>query len=95
MSQCPPSVTKAWPSGVFRSTAGPGHPAAAAAASTARAVAVAPKGGISTGNGKRPSRCTHFDWSAMTSIVAEAAATIFSRNSAPPPPLIKLRSGAI
>ena len=26
---------------------------------------------------------------------AEAAATIFSRNSAPPPPLIRLRSGAI
>ena len=31
----------------------------------------------------------------MTIMRADAAATIFSRNSAPPPPLIRLRSGAI
>ena len=31
----------------------------------------------------------------MTIIRADAAATIFSRNSAPPPPLMTVRSGAI
>ena len=40
-------------------------------------------------------RRTHFDSSAMTIMRAEAAATIFSRNSAPPPPLIRVRSGPI
>ena len=46
----------------------------------------------STGNGKRPSTSTRFDASAITSIRAEAEATIFSRNSAPPPPLISRSS---
>ena len=40
-------------------------------------------------------RGTHFDSSAMTIMRADAAATIFSRSNAPPPPLIRLRSGAI
>ena len=38
---------------------------------------------------------TSFDLSAMTIIRAEAAATIFSRSSAPPPPLIRLSAGSI
>src|SRR6185295_6797882 len=42
--QCPPSVTKAWPSLPCRSLVGPGLPAAWAAASTARRVAVQPNG---------------------------------------------------
>ena len=54
-----------------------------------------PKGTISTGSGKRPSIGTHFDSSAITIMLAEAEATIFSRNSAPPPPLIRLKSGPI
>ena len=31
----------------------------------------------------------------MTTICADADATIFSRNKAPPPPLMSVRSGAI
>ena len=94
-SQCPPSVTKAWPSRSRRNRAGPALPVRAAAASTARRVAAAPKGAISIGSGKRPSTSTHLLSSAMTIMRADAAATIFSRNSAPPPPLIKVRSGPI
>jgi hypothetical protein len=41
---CPPSVTKGWPSWPRRKTAGPGRPAAMAAASTARRVATTPNG---------------------------------------------------
>src|SRR5262249_43221665 len=93
--QCPPSVTKAWPSEVRRSSAGPGQPTAAAAASTARRVAVSPNGTTSIGSGNLPSAQTHFDSSAMTIRRADAEATIFSRSSAPPPPLIRERSGAI
>ena len=47
----------------------PGSRAAAVASSTARRVAVAPNGTISTGSGKRPSIGTHFDSSAITSIL--------------------------
>ncbi len=94
-SQCPPSVTKAWPfcgraQRRRARTAGRGG-----SASTARRVAVAPNGAISIGSGKRPSVATHFDSSAITTIFADAEATIFSRSSAPPPPLIRVRSGAI
>src|SRR5271169_4838317 len=85
-SQCPPSVTKGWPSLPRRGTAGPGQPAAAVAASTARRVASAPNGEISTGSGKRPRIGTNFDWSAITIIWPEAAATI-SRAAAPRPRL--------
>lgn len=42
----------------------------------------------SIGSGNRPSVSTSFDSSAITIMRAEAAATIFSRKSAPPPPLI-------
>src|SRR5215204_7055412 len=61
----------------------------------ARRVACSPNGTTSIGSGKRPSTGTHLDPSAMTIMRAEAAATIFSRNSAPPPPLIRARSGPI
>ncbi len=64
-------------------------------ASTARRVAPRPNGTTSIGSGNRPSIGTHFDSSAMTIMRADAAATIFSRSRAPPPPLIRLRSGAI
>ena len=60
-----------------------------------RRVAARPKGATSTGSGKAPRRGTIFDLSAITAMRAEAAATIFSRSSAPPPPLISLRSGSI
>ncbi len=49
--KCPPSVTKAWPSVARRNSAGPGQPAAAAAASTARRLAASPNGTTSTGRG--------------------------------------------
>src|SRR5207302_892227 len=45
--------------------------------------------------GNRPNVLTHLLSSAITTMRAEAAATIFSRNSAPPPPLIRVRSGPI
>jgi hypothetical protein len=93
--QCPPSVTKTRPSFAFRNATGPGQPASAFAASTARRVAAAPKGAISIGSGNRPSIDTHLDSSAMTTTCADAAATIFSRNKAPPPPLTSVKSGAI
>src|SRR5262245_8094684 len=93
--QCPPSVTKAWPSWPRRSSAGPLQPADTVAASMFRRVAASPNGTTSIGSGKRPSVDTHFDSSAMTTMRAEAEATIFSRSSAPPPPLIKLKSAAI
>jgi hypothetical protein len=80
---------------VRRGSAGPGAPADAAAASTARRVAASPNGTTSTGSGYRPSTETHFDRSAITTRAADAEATIFSRSKAPPPPLIRLRSGAI
>ena len=60
-SQCPPSVTKAWPFCALRSGAGPGQLLWAALFSIARRVAAAPNGAISTGSGKRPSVCTHFE----------------------------------
>ena len=53
--QCPPSVTKAWPSLVRRSVAAAGEPAAAYTASIARRVDSRPNGSTSTGSGKRPS----------------------------------------
>ena len=93
--QCPPSVTKAWPFLPRRSSIGPLQPAAEAAASILRRVAANPNGTTSMGSGKRPSAGTHLDSSAMTIMRAEEEATIFSRNSAPPPPLIRLKSGAI
>src|SRR5262245_34707197 len=93
--QCPPSVTKAWPFRPRRSSARPLQPADRVAASRFRRVAASPNGTTSIGSGKRPSTDTHFDSSAMTTMRAEAEATIFSRSSAPPPPLIKLKSAAI
>src|SRR5262245_19737504 len=93
--QCPPSVTKAWPSLARRSRAGPVQPTAAAAASTARRVAPNPNGTTSTRSGKRPSADPHFDSSAMTIMRPEAEATLVSRSSVPPPPLIRPRPCAI
>ena len=56
----------------------------------ARCVAASPNGITSTGSGKRPRTSTHLVSSAITIMRSDAAATIFSRNSAPPPPLIRL-----
>ncbi len=67
----------------LRSGAGPGQPTSAATISIARRVTVAPNGTISIGSGKRPSVLTHFDSSAITIILADAAATIFSRKQRP------------
>ena len=50
-----------------------------------------PRSAAESGRARRPI----WTRSAMTIMRAEAAATIFSRSSAPPPPLIRLRSGAI
>ena len=55
-----------------------------------RRVAARPNGTTSTGSGKAPSADTSLEASAITAMRAEAAATIFSRRSAPPPPLISL-----
>ena len=60
-----------------------------------RWVAASPNGITSTGSGKRPRTSTHLVSSAITIMRSEAAATIFSRNSAPPPPLIRLSAGSI
>jgi len=43
---------------------------------------VAPNGAISTGSGKRPSVATNFDASAITTIVADADATIHGKITA-------------
>ena len=91
----PLSVRNVLPSLSRRKSAGPGEPAAAAAASIFMRVAASPNGTTSIGKGKRPSVGTHLLSSAMTIMRAEAAATIFSRSSAPPPPLISVRSGPI
>ena len=60
------------------------QPASAVAASTARWVAAAPNGAISIGSGKRPSIETHLVSSTITTIRAEAVATIFSRSKRAP-----------
>src|SRR4029078_9699905 len=65
------------------------------AASIDRCMAATPNGTTSTGSGNRPSTSTHLLSSAITIMRSEAAATIFSRSKAPPPPLIRERSGAI
>ncbi len=97
--QWPPSVTKTWPSLspslALRTAICPETPHSANAFSIARRVAPRPNGMTSTGNGKRPSVGTHLVSSAITIMRSEAAATIFSRSSAPPPPLIRLSSGSI
>ena len=62
--------------------------------SMARRVAASPNGITSTGRGKRPSASTHLVSSAITIMRSDAAATIFSRSSAPPPPLIRLSAGS-
>ena len=54
----------------------------------ARRVAPSPNATTSMGSGKRPSTSTSFVSSAMTIILRDAAATIFSRRCAPPPPLM-------
>ncbi len=54
-----------------------------------------PKWLTSMGRGKRPSISTRLDWSAITTMRFETAATIFSRSSAPPAPLIRFRPGPI
>ena len=58
-------------------------------------VAASPNGMTSIGNGKRPSTSTHLLSSAITIMRSDADATIFSRNNAPPPPLIMLSAGSI
>ena len=58
-------------------------------------VAASPNGITSTGSGKRPRTSTHLVSSAITIMRSDAAATIFSRNSAPPPPLIRLSAASI
>ena len=58
-------------------------------ASTNRMVARRPKRTTSTGNGCEPSVSDTLPASAITTIRSDAVATIFSRRSAPPPPLIK------
>src|SRR6202790_4649824 len=93
--QWPPSVTKTWPSVPFRSTICPETPVSANAMATARRVAARPNGTTSTGSGKRPSASTHLESSAITIMRSDAAATIFSRSSAPPPPLMRLSAGSI
>ena len=71
---------------------GPARPRSAIARSICRRVAARPKGTTSTGRGKAPRRATSLLASAITAIRIEAAATIFSRRSAPPPPLMSRRS---
>ena len=61
----------------------------------ARRVAASPNGMTSTGSGKRPSVSTHLVSSAITIMRSDALATIFSRSSAPPPPLIRLSAASI
>src|SRR3984893_14578558 len=93
--QWPPSVTKTWPSLFFRTTICPETPLSANARPMARRVAARPNGMTSTGNGKRPRTSTHLESSAITIMRSDAAATIFSRSNAPPPPLMTLRAGLI
>jgi hypothetical protein len=50
---------------------------------------------ISTGRGKPPNTGTTLDWSTMQTKRSAMAAMIFSRVSAPPPPLIIRRPGSI
>ena len=66
----------------------PARPILAMARSTAIRVAAAPNDTISTGRGKAPRVSTSFAASAMTIMRLAAVAMIFSRSSAPPPPLI-------
>ncbi|MNL23975.1 hypothetical protein D3C87_1453930 [compost metagenome] len=47
------------------------------------------------GSGKRPRVSTSLELSAITIMASEAAATIFSRRSAPPPPLIRFSAASI
>src|SRR6266849_9415595 len=93
--QWPPSVTKTWPSLPFRTTICPETPLCANASPMARRVAARPNATTSTGNGKRPRTSTHLESSAITIMRSDAAATIFSRNSAPPPPLMTFSAGSI
>ena len=72
----------------------PASPSCAKARSICRLVAARPNGTTSIGNGNAPSRGTSLVESAMTTMRFEAEATIFSRNSAPPPPLISLSLGS-
>src|SRR5579863_4321475 len=81
--QWPPSVTNAPPSGRSRRTGLPPK------LSIRRAVDCHPNGITSTGTTPQPSRSTSFDSSATITSRALALATIFSRSSAPPRPLIK------
>ena len=60
-----------------------------------RLVAARPKGTTSTGRGNAPSTGTALLESAMTTILREAEATIFSRRRAPPPPLMSRSFGSI
>jgi len=70
----------------------PGNAASENAPPMARCVAASPNGTTSTGSG-RPKTSTHLESSAITIMRSDAAATIFSRSSAPPPPLIRLSEG--
>ena len=58
-------------------------------------VAARPKRTTSTGSGKAPSVSTRLEASAITIMRSDAVATIFSRSSAPPPPLIRRSSPSI
>src|SRR3972149_4404316 len=82
------SVRKTWPSIRRSSTLAPRSFRAAAAVRQ-------PKGWTSTGIGAFvPSRGTSFDSSTITTNFRDAAATIFSRNRAPPRPLMRLSFGS-
>ena len=91
----PPSVTKAWPALSRRSVSGPALPVRRSRprprARSRRGRTARPRSAAESARASRPI------WSCRRSppCRAEAAATIFSRSSAPPPPLIKVRSGAI
>ena len=87
-------MTSVVPSARWRSTSLPAAPEDEIAAATARRVASSPKGTTSIGSGKRPSVCTSLPSSAITIMRADAAATIFSRSSAAPPPLIRRSCGS-
>ena len=81
----PLSVTSGTPS-FTRSVASPRVPPTPAA--NWRRMRSAAMGITSTGSGKRPSTGTRLDSSAMQTKRRACAATIFSRVSAAPPPLI-------
>ena len=83
----PSSVMNVAPSGRWRSF-GFRPNAASFRVTTGKAIWI-----TSTGNGKRPSCLTSLLESAITMNFRAALATIFSRNNAPPPPLMRASPG--